>query len=530
MSHLVISQSCFLLGVIPLRQGRVLSPWFFLRPRSPSASANSRPEPRADARDRRVAPMLRNRSPRRVAARGGGAAAAVALAAAARAWWLAPAPPPPRVRDVVDGFPGLMPPATYAALGGGPRDVWPTEALLVPGLEGRPGRACLCGNEHDARERCDADVCAARRRDAARRLERNCEVWAEQGACATNAVSMLKECAVACAAREPCRDLKPHCDFWASGGECPRNPGYMNQFCPVACGACGVRADPRKRCHDLFPDWSVEGDARRADPQAYLDGVFSRARDALAAGADANGDGPRPEATVLSRDPWVLQVDGFLSAAERDDARATLHELETLKAPDRRADEPYPRRTASYAWCLADCRRAPVFARLAARVAALGGCGSVNHTDSFHLAHLRPREQLGRHHDFLDDEVMRPGGPRLLAFKFFLDDVADGGALRFPELGFDVAPRAGRALVYALVRGDDLLAPDLRTQVEYLPVWTAGPGADASQILETWTHLHDYRGPHLHSCLGPHAAYDSELIGDQGAGAAPATPTPDDAK
>ena len=80
------------------------------------------------------------------------------------------------------------------------------------------------------------------------------------------------------AAREPCRDLKPHCDFWASGGECPRNPGYMNQFCPVACGACGVRADPRKRCHDLFPDWSVEGDARRADPQAYLDGVFSRAR------------------------------------------------------------------------------------------------------------------------------------------------------------------------------------------------------------------------------------------------------------
>ncbi|KAH8066489.1 sulfotransferase [Aureococcus anophagefferens] len=259
-------------------------------------------------------------------------------------------------------------------------------------------------------------------------------------------------------------------------------------------------------------------------------GVFSRARDALAAGADADGDGPQPEATVLSRDPWVLQVDGFLSAAECDDAKATLHEHETLEAPDRRADEPYPRRTASYAWCLADCRRAPVFARLAARVAALGGCGSVNHTDSFHLAHLRPREQLGRHHDFLDDEVMRPGGPRLLAFKFFLDDVDDGGALRFPELGFDVAPRAGRALVYALVRGDDLLAPDLRTQVEYLPVWTAGPGTDASQILETWTHLHDYRGPHLHSCLGPHAAYDSELIGDQGAGAAPATPTPDDAK
>ena len=67
-----------------------------------------------------------------------------------------------------------------------------------------------------------------------------------------------------------------------------------------------------------------------------------------------------------------------------------------------------------------------------------------------------------------------------------------------------VAPRKDAALLFALVRPDDLLKPDMRTQFQYTPLWDQDT---TSQVLETWSHLHDYYSPHLNECLMRHASY-----------------------
>ena len=420
---------------------------------------------------------------------------------------------------------------------------------------------CQCGGTgFDPRERCPWEVCIKEEVPKYQTMVNDCKIWTQRGLCKTHKPAMNRDCSVQCGRALACEDFHDNCKFWGSSGECDRNPGYMIQWCPKECNQCAAFADQRKRCLELFPDWRGRADPRLAAPRHYLAKIFE----------DAIANYSADKVTVRSRDPWVVEIDDFLTGAEGAEAMAALLMTEGAPKPTLATPaEPYPKRTASYRWCLNDCRKEAVNVELSKRAADLLGAPTVNHTESWHVLQFTHRQQVTLHHDFMDDERHKPGGPRLLALKVFLADVQNGGAVHsraakgrnfkssylgrfplvsadsfvdersslgaisnvnvflwnarprnghveatlnhpcaaqvhFPAINVTVAPRKDAALLFALVRPDDLLKPDMRTQLQFTPLWEQDT---TSQVLETWSHLHDYYSPHLNECLMRHASY-----------------------
>jgi len=85
-------------------------------------------------------------------------------------------------------------------------------------------------------------------------LSENCQSWASQGECDTNAAYMLENCRLSCggckssagvqsdltagATGAACVDEDDSCKEWAAIGECDKNKEYMASSCPVSCGIC----------------------------------------------------------------------------------------------------------------------------------------------------------------------------------------------------------------------------------------------------------------------------------------------------
>jgi prolyl 4-hydroxylase len=74
------------------------------------------------------------------------------------------------------------------------------------------------------------------------------------------------------------------------------------------------------------------------------------------------------------------------------------------------------------------------------------------------------------HHDYIDFEVTRQSGVRLLTVFLYLNNVTLGGETDFPRLHLKVTPRVGRALLWPSVLDHDPNAPDWRTEHQALPV------------------------------------------------------------
>ena len=91
-------------------------------------------------------------------------------------------------------------------------------------------------------------------------------------------------------------DLEANCEFWKGLGECVKNAGYMINHCPVSCETCELRAAPRARCLERFPDWLRDESERvdwLVDPVGHGHNLTMRLRE--------NYQG----FVVLSEDPFV---------------------------------------------------------------------------------------------------------------------------------------------------------------------------------------------------------------------------------
>ncbi len=99
----------------------------------------------------------------------------------------------------------------------------------------------------------------------------------------------------------------------------------------------------------------------------------------------------------------------------------------------------------------------------------------------------RPGQTFALHHDAAGQTLARdsPGGPRVLTIYTFLSEVEAGGHFRFPALNLSIAPRAGRAILWAHLLDADVVTPDERTAHEGSPV-AAG--------LKYGVNLHAHRG------------------------------------
>jgi prolyl 4-hydroxylase len=99
------------------------------------------------------------------------------------------------------------------------------------------------------------------------------------------------------------------------------------------------------------------------------------------------------------------------------------------------------------------------------------------------------------HHDWIDFQLNRPEGVRILTVFFYLNTVEAGGGTRFTKLGITVPPVRGRALIWPSTLDEDPDARDARTHHQALPVERGIKyGANA------WIHQRDYKTPHATGC------------------------------
>lgn len=185
---------------------------------------------------------------------------------------------------------------------------------------------------------------------------------------------MLVQCARACnvcpaggmaaaMASPSCLNRHAKCAEWAKAGQCSLNPRHMHQECAQACRACHL-LDPSVRCRPR------PGRPAALQPNA-MDALFARAA------ADFPDLAPR----VLSKDPWVLVYDTFLSlrecAALIAQGRAAgfahsgvglTHHANGTTTEKRMTDQ----RTSRTAWCQSPaCLSGPVVAAVHQRVEAV---------------------------------------------------------------------------------------------------------------------------------------------------------------
>ena len=98
-----------------------------------------------------------------------------------------------------------------------------------------------------------------------------------------------------------CKDSDTSCASWAGGGECDANPGFMLSSCPLSCNAC-PEGDEDPAC--------VRRNKTAAVQNGGISAIFER--------AEREYKQYNPKA--LSRDPWVMTFDNFLTEGEADAA------------------------------------------------------------------------------------------------------------------------------------------------------------------------------------------------------------------
>ena len=360
--------------------------------------------------------------------------------------------------------------------------------------------------------------------EACRDHHASCQRWANLGFCAKNHTRMLPGCPVSCdacddvdwndkrsgcprkyPACQQCRDLKApsECARWKRSGACANNPGFMVIHCAQTCQFCHLRDSEELRCPN-DERWSNE--TQLLSQPGDLDAIF----EAIVATYAAQREQLSWSLEVLSRDPWLLRFENFLSAREAqgivDAAKGSFRQSVVRGGRDAKGREqtraPTQGRTSRNAWCTQAenerCWRAPSVQSAVRRME------SVLNVSAMYSEHLQVLEYTAgqfyrEHHDFIATHLERPCGPRILTWFMYLSDVTEGGATRFRKLDIESEPKVGRAILWPQVLDADPTQADRRTVHEALPVVEG-----VKYAANAWFHLKDFQTPIMWAC-GPHS-------------------------
>lgn len=157
-------------------------------------------------------------------------------------------------------------------------------------------------------------------------------------------------------------------------------------------------------------------------------------------------------ARLIQAEPLIFVVDGFLDSAS---CAGLIAQAVGMLGPPRvsvEEDEVQPGvRTGDMAWLPHD--QGPLVQLICSRVAALVGM-PLEHAESLQVVRYLRAERYLAHYDAYELDTaegircMTLGGQRLVTALLYLQAPVRGGATRFDLLGVDVAPIAGRLLVF----------------------------------------------------------------------------------
>lgn len=306
--------------------------------------------------------------------------------------------------------------------------------------------------------------------------------------------------------RGTCQNAHADCTYWAILGECDNNPGYMTVHCAPACQSCDkLHVDLRCPMDSTMPN-ALE---RPGDLNAMFERILSEYQDeygitVLSRPDYAPGDGPdTANITYYVGGIWILQMDKVLTDHEAD----RLIELGAAEGYERSSDvgeeledgthekNVNDGRTSTNAWCLNDCLTDPITERVLHRIENITGIPQPNY-ENLQLLRYEESQFYNVHNDFIDYQVDRPCGSRILTFYMYLNDVEHGGGTNFPAFDLTVAPKKGRAVLWPSVLDSDPFTRDLRSNHQALPVLKGSIkyGANA------WIHQRDFQAANHIGC------------------------------
>jgi prolyl 4-hydroxylase len=238
---------------------------------------------------------------------------------------------------------------------------------------------------------------------------------------------------------EACYNQDKLCAFWATVGECEVNPAYMKINCAPVCQTCDY-LDHKTRC-PLDPnakDALLPGDLNRMferiAEQSTKYNLTIHSRPFIEGHEGFYG---RPLKDGQIDGPWVVSFKNFLTAAETDKLIEFGFEEGYERSTDvggAKIDGTYEAvesegRTSTNAWCQGKCDEDEVTRGIWSRIEEVTGISEKN-SEHFQILRYEPGQYYNIHHDFIEMDVGRPSGPRILTFFLYLNDVEEGGGTR----------------------------------------------------------------------------------------------------
>jgi prolyl 4-hydroxylase len=291
--------------------------------------------------------------------------------------------------------------------------------------------------------------------------------------------------------------------------ECKKNPAFMHLHCAPVCFSCEM-LHMETRCPmpddpsmDSFQPGQLDKmfESILSDPSYQQYGPRALSRPTLALGDTLT------TADYKVGGPWMVVFDKFVSELEAD----RLIELGGLEGYKRSedvgealADGTYTSvqstgRTSTNAWCNGDCYRDPIARQVMDRISNVTGTPEKN-SEYLQLLQYEVDQFYQSHNDYIEYQLDRPTGVRVLTLYIYLNDVEEGGGTNFPRADskdpeFAVTPKKGRAALWPSVFTDRPNTKDRRTDDQALPVLKGVKyGANA------WIHQRDFKTPNEIGC------------------------------
>lgn len=307
---------------------------------------------------------------------------------------------------------------------------------------------------------------------------------------------------------QSCLNNHKLCNFWAAVGECEANKGYMTKDCGAACNTCHL-LDLKKLCEAHL-------DQKPAIRAGDLNKIFDKI---TSSSLPHNNDNTkqleeksqmphytvsvesRPsmskatEVSVLmdkSLPPWLLSLDNFLTEEESIQMIQIRDELNNKHFDE---DDGESKTTIENKFCgdHNNCRNKNFIQSIHKRIEDILEIPA-NNSEDFEILEYEVGNYYDMYHDFMQQQVDRKCGPRILTFLIFLNDVGKGGGIHFPALDITVHPKRGRAVLWPTVYNSNPTKKDPRLVHKSLP-------AEIIKFTATSRiHLYDHVTPYKIGC------------------------------
>jgi prolyl 4-hydroxylase len=294
--------------------------------------------------------------------------------------------------------------------------------------------------------------------------------------------------------RTLCRTMVQHtdCAYWASSTSetdmCTTSWNFMKENgCALFCQYCEVLHIESSCPIDINEKnaWYPPNDLNNMFESmlqqfnsTYNITVLSRpSMEGISADNDADHDSmDQTLRTINSVDgPWVVQIDNFLSVTEAETLIQLGAESGYTRSTEVGAENEMgiaanvvsQHRTSTNTFCESDaCSSHPVVLALYERINNITSL-PVDRSESLQLLKYDVGQYYKIHHDYIDGEIRRQAGVRILTVFLYLNTMEDdesGGGTNFPKLNITVQPMIGRAVIWPNVLND---APNLHDDRTY---------------------------------------------------------------